>query len=163
MADDQFGAMDSSIDAAVATGGSYIRQAIGRFLLRCISKLCLVVEDRVDHVVASASGTAGDLRTAVISHLRFYHVGGIAHMPQVDLLLSEQDWEILPEPHPEREWVLRDHIEVPSAEWQQIALAPTDDPLFDGIHDVAGDGSMIPLPTPDHTASTVSMLIRQKG
>lgn len=52
---------------------------------------------------------------------------------------------------------------MPSAKWRQIAFVPTEDPLFDGIHDVAGDGSMILLPTPGHTKGSLSMLIRREG
>jgi N-acyl homoserine lactone hydrolase len=34
---------------------------------------------------------------------------------------------------------------------------------FEGIYDVASDGSMILLPTPGHTPGSVSMLIRSEG
>ena len=109
---------------------------------------------------------ASDIRTAVISHLHFDHVGGIAQIPQADLLVSDREWSILSDPHPEHEWILREHIEIPSAKWRQITFEPSDDPLFEGfegIHDVAGDGSMILLPTPGHTRGSMSMLIRQEG
>ena len=54
----------------------------------------------------------------------------------------------------------------PGGKWRPLTFAPTDDPLFegfDGVHDVAGDGSMILLPIPGHTAGSMSMLIRQEG
>ena len=69
-------------------------------------------------------------------------------------------------PHPEREWILREHIELPNAKWRPIAFAPTDDPLlarFGGAFDVMGDGSMILLPTPGHTPGSMSMLVRSEG
>jgi glyoxylase-like metal-dependent hydrolase (beta-lactamase superfamily II) len=103
---------------------------------------------------------------AVVSHLHFDHVGGIAKVPHAELLVSAKEWAILSEPHPERKWILREHIEMPSAKWRQIVFEPTDDPLFegfDGIHDIAGDGSMILLPTPGHTPGSMSMLVRQAG
>jgi len=34
---------------------------------------------------------------------------------------------------------------------------------FEGIFDVAGDGSMILLPTPGHTPGSLSMLVRSEG
>ena len=80
--------------------------------------------------------------------------------------MSAQEWAILSEAHPEYEWILQEHIEIPSAKWRQIEFKPTNDPLFqefEGIHDVAGDGSMILLPTPGHTRGSMSMLIRQEG
>ncbi len=157
---------DTGIDPAIMSEQGYIKQAIGRFLLPRIFRLHVTETDRIDHVLADAGVAAGDIQKAVISHLHFDHVGGIAQIPQADLLVSNEEWAILSEPHPEYEWVLREHIEIPSAKWQQISFEPTDDPLFDGfdgIHDVAGDGSMILLPTPGHTRGSMSMLIRQEA
>ena len=157
---------DTGIDPAILSDKRYIEQAIGRFLLPRIFRFHVTEDDRIDHVLAKAGVAAGDIRTAVISHLHFDHVGGIAQVPQADLLVSKREWAILTEPHPEYEWILRQHIEIPKAKWQQIKFESTDDPLFegfDGIHDVAGDGSMILLPTPGHTAGSLSMLIRREG
>ena len=157
---------DTGIDPAIKFDKGYIKQAIGRFLLPRIFRLHVTGADRIDHVLADLGVAASDIRTAIISHLHFDHVGGIAHIPQADLLVSDKEWAILSEPHPEYEWVLREHIEIPSAKWQQISFEPNDDPLFDGfdgIHDVAGDGSMILLPTPGHTRGSMSLLIRQEG
>ena len=157
---------DTGIDPAILSDPRYIEQAIGRFLLRRIFRLHLTEQDRIDHVLETAGIAASDIRTVVISHLHFDHVGGIARVPQANLLVSAREWAILSEPHPEQEWILRQHIEIPSAKWQQITFEPTGDPLFegfDGIHDVAGDGSMILLPTPGHTPGSLSMLIRRVG
>ncbi|MEL6875873.1 MAG: N-acyl homoserine lactonase family protein, partial [Pseudomonadota bacterium] len=157
---------DTGIDPAIITDKGYIKQAIGRFLLPRIFRFHQAETDRIDHVLAEAGIAACDIRKAVISHLHFDHVGGIAQIPQADLLVSEREWKILSSPHPEHQWILREHIEIPSAKWQQISFAPTDDPLFgefDGIYDIAGDGSMILLPTPGHTPGSMSLLIRQEG
>ncbi|MDV7143865.1 N-acyl homoserine lactonase family protein [Tropicimonas sp. TH_r6] len=157
---------DTGIDPAILSEEGYINQAIGRFLLPRIFRFHLTERDRIDHVLAGAGVAASDIRMAVISHLHFDHVGGIAQIPQADLLVSEREWAILSEPHPEREWILREHIEIPGANWRQVSFTPTDDPLFDGfegIHDIAGDGTMILLPTPGHTPGSMSMLIRQDG
>jgi N-acyl homoserine lactone hydrolase len=157
---------DTGIDPAIMTDRGYIKQAIGRFLLPRIFRLRITDTDRIDHVLAGAGVAANDIQTAVISHLHFDHVGGIAQIPQADLVVSDWEWAILSDPHPEQEWILREHIEIPSAKWRQISFEPTDDPLFegfDGIHDVAGDGSMFLLPTPGHTRGSMSMLIRQDG
>ncbi len=155
---------DTGIDPAIQFDTQYIKQAIGRFLLPRIFRLHLTEADRIDHVLAEAGVATSDIRTAVISHLHFDHAGGIAQIQQADLLVSTREWAVLSEPHPEREWILREHLELPSAKWRQILFAPTDDSLFegfDGIHDVAGDGSMILLPTPGHTPGSMSLLVRQ--
>ncbi|MGJ5621084.1 MBL fold metallo-hydrolase, partial [Sulfitobacter sp. MF3-043] len=145
---------DTGIDPRVMSDKGYIKQAIGRFLLPRIFHFDLTDNDRIDHVLASAGVAASNIKTAIISHLHFDHVGGIAQIPQADLLVSAREWRILSEPHPEQEWILREHIEISGAKWQQITFEPSDDPLFEefeGVHDVAGDGSMILLPTPGHT------------
>lgn len=157
---------DTGIDPAVQFDKSYIRQAIGRFLLARIFRLHLKVTDRIDHVLSAAGVSAKSIRKAVMSHLHFDHVGGIAQIPQAELLVSGREWSILSEPHPEKEWMLREHIDTPSADWRQISFVPSGDPLFadfEGVHDVMGDGSMILLPTPGHTPGSLSMLIRQDG
>ena len=157
---------DTGIDPAIVSDRRYIQQALGRFLLPRIFRLHVNESDRIDHVLEKAGVAASDIRKAVISHLHFDHVGGIAQVPQAELLVSAREWAILSDPHPEREWILREHIEIPSAKWRQMQFEPTDDPIFngfDGIYDVAGDGSMILLPTPGHTAGSMSMLVRGHG
>jgi glyoxylase-like metal-dependent hydrolase (beta-lactamase superfamily II) len=62
--------------------------------------------------------------------------------------------------------MLREHIELPGANWQPIEFVPTDDPLlaaFGVCYDCMGDESMILLPTPGHTPGSMSMLVRSSG
>ncbi len=157
---------DTGLDPKVLTDPSYIDSPIGRFLLRRIFRFEITSGDRLDRLLAAAGVNARDIKRAVISHLHFDHVGGIEHIPQADLIVSEDEWAQLSTPHPEREWILREHIEIPGAQWRPIQFQATDDPLFrefEGIFDVTGDSSMILLPTPGHTPGSLSMLIRQEG
>ncbi len=154
---------DTGLDPAIATDPRYISSPIGRWLLKRIFRLHITDDDRLDRVLASVGFSADGIRTAVFSHLHFDHVGGIAHIPQAKLIVSAKEWAQLSEPHPEHEWVLRDHIEIPKADWQPVAFQPTDDPLleeFGEVLDVAGDGSMMLLPTPGHSPGSLSMLVR---
>ena len=110
--------------------------------------------------------SAADVRKVIVSHLHFDHVGCIANVPQAELLVSRDEWRQLSGPHPERDFIFREHIELPSAKWCQIDFAPTSDPLFapfGGCFDVMGDGSMTLLPTPGHTPGSTSMLVRTDG
>lgn len=157
---------DTGLDPTIASDKRYISKAIGRFLLSKIFRLDVSDDDRLDRQLAAEGYQASDVRTAVISHLHFDHVGGIKYIPQADLIVSEAEWSILSAPHPEYEWILREHIEIPQAKWQPIKFELSNDPLFEGfngVYDVAGDGSMILLPTPGHTAGSLSMLIRNPG
>jgi glyoxylase-like metal-dependent hydrolase (beta-lactamase superfamily II) len=154
---------DTGLDPAIVTDPGYVSSPIGRFLLHRIFRLHIGPENALDKQLAGLGFAASDVKTVVVSHLHFDHVGGIAHVPQAELLVSEREWQILSEPHPEREWILREHIEIPGAKWRPIAFEPTDDPLFapfGGCHDVTGDGSLVLLPTPGHTPGSLSMLVR---
>jgi len=157
---------DTGIDPAIATNPEYISSAIGRLLLRRIFRFNVTAADRLDRALKRRDVDPADVRTVVLSHLHFDHAGGIAHLPNADLIVSEREWAQLRESHPEREWILREHIEVPGARWRPIKFEPSADPLFEGfegVHDLAGDGSMVLLPTPGHTPGSLSMLIRTKG
>lgn len=157
---------DTGIDPAIKTDKNYIKQAVGRFLLPWIFRLEISGKDRVDQVLEREGIAPGDIRLAVISHLHFDHVGGIAHIPQAELLVSAREWAILSDPHPERDWILREHIEIPGAKWHQISFQPVSDPAltdFEGAFDIMGDGSLVLLPTPGHTPGSMSLLIRQPG
>ena len=157
---------DTGLDPAILSNPQYISQPVGQFLVRRLFRWHITDEDRLDKVLVKAGVAAGSICRAVISHLHFDHVGGIAQIPQAELLVSEREWAQLSEPHPEREWILREHVELPHAQWRPISFQPTDDPLFDGfdgVYDVAGDGSMVLLPTPGHTPGSLSMLIRREG
>lgn len=157
---------DTGMDPAIATDPNYISSAIGRFLLHRIFRLHTDSDASLGKRLAAQGFAAADVTKAVISHLHFDHVGGIAEIPQAELLVSDDEWQLLSGPHPEREWILREHIELPGAKWHPIHFAPSADPLFapfGGCYDVMGDGSMILLPTPGHTPGSMSMLVRTGG
>lgn len=154
---------DTGLDPAIVSDPNYIQSPIGRFFRRKVFRLHIGPEDSLDQRLAALGFSASAVRIAAFSHLHFDHVGGIAHIPQADLLVSRDEWAQLSGPRPEREWVLREHIELPGAKWHPIDFTPTDDPLlalFGGVHDVMGDGSMLLLPTPGHSPGSMSMLVR---
>lgn len=154
---------DTGLDPAIATDPDYISHPIGRFLLKRLFRFHIGVEDRLDRKLREAGFSADSVKKAVFSHLHFDHVGGIAQIPDAELIVSRQEWDVLSGPHPEREWILREHIQIPKAKWRPVEFVPTDDPLFapfEGCHDVMGDGSLILLPTPGHTPGSSSLLIR---
>jgi glyoxylase-like metal-dependent hydrolase (beta-lactamase superfamily II) len=61
---------------------------------------------------------------------------------------------------------LRSHIELPGLRWRRInPESITDDGLapFRSGHDLFGDGTLIVVPTPGHTAGSQSLLVRHPG
>ena len=45
--------------------------------------------------------TAGDVTTAVISHLHQDHIGGLAELSRADIVVSQAEWDTLSSPLPE--------------------------------------------------------------
>jgi glyoxylase-like metal-dependent hydrolase (beta-lactamase superfamily II) len=83
-----------------------------------------------------------------------------------DLLVPAAEWAELHRPGPELRGFLRSHIELPGLKWHQVSPEPTRDPSlapFTESLDVMGDGSLILLPTPGHTAGSASLLVRRAG
>lgn len=157
---------DAGMDPSIRSDANYVSSAVGRFLLHRIFRLHIGPDDALNKKLKSLGFAPTDVRKVVISHLHFDHIGGIAEVPHADLLVSSDEWRQLSGPHPERDWVLREHIELPGAKWRQIEFVPTNDSLlapFGGCYDVMGDGSMILLPTPGHTPGSMSMLVQTDG
>lgn len=153
---------DTGMDPAIAEP-VYIDSAIGRFLCRKIFKLHIGPEDALGRQLEAIGIPAVSVQKAVISHLHFDHIGGIADIPQAELLVSREEWRRLSEPNPQNDWILREHIEIPGANWRRIDFEPTDDPVLEAFgvcHDVMGDGSLVLLPTPGHTRGSMSLLLR---
>ena len=109
--------------------------------------------------------SAADVDTAVVSHLHQDHIGGIAELSSADLLVAEAEWAQLAGFFPEARGFLRGHIDIPGAQWHGVAGEPTNDPIlapFTETVDVMGDGSLVLLATPGHTAGSLSLLVRRR-
>ncbi len=154
---------DTGLDPAVISDPNYVDSAIGRFFMRRVFRFTIGRGDTVAKNLARLNLRAENVRKVVISHLHFDHIGGIADVPQAELLVARNEWEQLSKPNPDRDYFFRQHIELPGANWRCIDFAPTKDPVlssFGGSYDVMGDGSLMLLPTPGHTAGSQSMLVR---
>ncbi len=154
---------DAGMSLEVQTDPEYFATPIGRFFARKIFRFKIGSDDTLTGNLLKLGYEASDVRKVVVSHLHFDHIGCINEVPQAELLVGTREWRQLAEPHPERDFILREHIELPGARWQQVEFQQTDDSLFlpfGGCFDVMGDGSMILLPTPGHTVGSLSMLVR---
>jgi len=154
---------DTGLNPSIATDPNYVDSAIGRFFMRRVFRLHIEPEDRLTNKLGQLGYAASEIRKVVFSHLHFDHIGGIAEVPQAELVVSRKEWEQLQGPHPERDYIFREHIELPNAKWNAIDFEPVAEQLlssFEGCYDLMGDGSLILLPTPGHTVGSLSMLIR---
>ena len=87
-----------------------------------------------------------DIRFVVSSHFHFDHCGCNASFPSATFLVQRAEMEIAraePNRYNPKDWDL-----------------PLDYQLIEGEHDIFGDGTVVLLPTPGHTAGHQSLWIR---
>jgi glyoxylase-like metal-dependent hydrolase (beta-lactamase superfamily II) len=80
--------------------------------------------------------------------------------------VSAAEWAELTRAAPELRGFLRSQIELPGLSWRRVSLEPASDPAlapFTESLDVMGDGSLVLLPTPGHTAGSMSLFVRRTG
>ncbi|MCO1657213.1 MBL fold metallo-hydrolase [Pseudonocardia humida] len=101
--------------------------------------------------------TAADVRTVVLTHLHEDHLGGVRDLLGARFLVSADDWSarnlgIFPfRRTPSLKGVLTDP--------EQVRFTGPPVGPFPASHDVLGDGSVVLLPTPGHSAGHLSVLI----
>ncbi len=121
---------DAGLDPVIGTDPDYISSAIGRFFLRKLFRLNIGPDDTLASKLNALVFQAADVHKVIVSHLHFDHIGYIKEVPQAEFLVSGEEWTQLSGPHPEIKFILREHIEVPGANWRQIEFTPSDDPFF---------------------------------
>jgi glyoxylase-like metal-dependent hydrolase (beta-lactamase superfamily II) len=155
--------VDTGMTPRVATDPEYWPDPVTRTFMNKIFRFHIEPEDALGVQLKRAGYAPSDIDKAVITHLHFDHVGGIADIPGAELITSKEAWEHMLGPHPEREGVLRRDIEIPGAKWNQVEFAPLRDdslrPFTEG-HDLMGDGSIVLLPTPGHLDGSLSVFVR---
>ncbi len=158
---------DTGLDPAIARDPKeYLGSALGAFLLKRLFRWDIGPDDNVSHELARMGHDAGSVRKVVFSHLHFDHTGCIEHLLHAELLTSRPEWKTLTGPHAQRNWYFPQHVNQPGARWTFFDMEPSSDPdlaPFGQAFDVMGDGSIVLLPTPGHTAGSVSMLLRSAG
>ncbi|MET0901763.1 MAG: N-acyl homoserine lactonase family protein [Acidimicrobiales bacterium] len=109
----------------------------------------LTADDSVRGQLATHGVPTGDVDLAVVSHLHFDHCGGLAQLPAARMVVQRAEWDAA--------------FAGPLVDYG--VFNPDDFDLghdrqvLDGEHDLFGDGSVLVVPTPGHTAGHQSLLI----
>jgi glyoxylase-like metal-dependent hydrolase (beta-lactamase superfamily II) len=157
---------DTGQDRSSVTAPDYFPAGLTGLVYSRLARFDIGPSDTLAAGLSRLGYRVDDVRTAVISHLHQDHIGGLPVLGKADIVISRTEWETLESPLPEARGFMRRHIELPGLRWRRIAPEPLGDSAlapFTAGHDLFGDGSLVVLPTPGHTAGSVSMLVRRPG
>jgi N-acyl homoserine lactone hydrolase len=156
---------DTGQDRASVTDDHYFPGGLTGVIYDRLARFHIGEEDTLTTQLATLGHTPADIDTAILSHLHQDHMGGLCELREAKLLVAQAEWAELSKLAPGPRGFLRSHIQLPGLHWSQIGFEPTDDtalaPLTHSM-DVAGDGSLVLLPTPGHTPGSVSLLVRRR-
>jgi N-acyl homoserine lactone hydrolase len=157
---------DTGQDRASVTDDTYFPSGLTGYLYDRLARFDIGEADTLTAQLATLGYSPADVGTAILSHLHQDHIGGLAELAGSDMLVSAAEWAELAKPGPELRGFLRSHIQLSELIWHQVSPEPTYDPAlapFTESLDVLGDGSLMLLPTPGHTAGSMSLLVRRTG
>ncbi|HEY4852749.1 MAG TPA: N-acyl homoserine lactonase family protein, partial [Streptosporangiaceae bacterium] len=155
---------DTGQDRASVTDDNYFPRGVTGFLYDRLARFDIAEQDTLTAQLATLGYMPADVDTAILSHLHQDHIGGLSELTGASLMVSAAEWAELSKAGPERRGFLRSHIHLPGLKWHQVSPEPTGDPSlvpFTESLDVMGDGSLVLLATPGHTAGSVSLLVRR--
>jgi glyoxylase-like metal-dependent hydrolase (beta-lactamase superfamily II) len=157
---------DTGQDRASVTDPGYFPGGLTGVLYGRLARFEISPQETLTAGLGRLGYAAGDVKTAVISHLHQDHIGGLSELNHADIVVSQAEWDTLSSPLPQLRGLMRRHIDLPGLRWHRIEPEPTGDPdlaPFRAGHDLFGDGSLILLPTPGHTPGSMSLLVRRPG
>jgi N-acyl homoserine lactone hydrolase len=157
---------DTGQDRTSVTDPGYFPSGVLMGPLYRMSRFDMAADQTLSVLLKDIGYHAGDVDMVVLSHLHGDHIGGLREVSHAELLVCRAEWNTLSGAWPELTGVMRRHIELPGLRWRQITPVPIHDPAlapFNMGHDVFGDGSLVLVPTPGHTAGSTSLIVRRPG
>jgi glyoxylase-like metal-dependent hydrolase (beta-lactamase superfamily II) len=157
---------DTGQDRASITDPGYFPGGATGYLYDRLARFDIEAEQTLTTGLRRLGYARSDVHSAVLSHLHQDHIGGLPELHGARIVVSRHEWEEMVRPFSAPRGFLRPHIDLPGLTWQRIHPERISDEQiapFDSGHDLFGDGSLVLLPTPGHTAGSMSMLVRRPG
>lgn len=158
---------DSGQDRASVTDPDYYPSSpVMRLVYRRLARFEIGPNETVSAQLAGLGYRAEDVGWVVLSHLHQDHIGGLRELTSARFVVSSTEWDAMAAPNAEVAGFLPRHTDLPGATWDRVTFEPTTDSAlapFTSAHDLLGDGSLVLLPTPGHTAGSMSMLVRGRA
>jgi N-acyl homoserine lactone hydrolase len=155
---------DAGQDRASLTDPNYYPASpVMRLIYRRLARFEMGPTETVSAQLGALGYRVEDVSRVVLSHLHQDHIGGLRELTGARFVVSTTEWQAMKAPNSEMAGFLPRHTDLPEATWDTVAFEPTTDPAlapFLTAHDLLGDGSLVLLPTPGHTAGSLSMLVR---
>jgi len=157
---------DTGQDLASVTDPNYFPGGVTGYLYDRLATFAIEPAQTLTAGLGRLGYQPADVHSAVLSHLHQDHIGGLPELQGAEIVIAEQEWRGMLKPFSAPRGFLRSHIELPGLRWRRINPEPINNegltPFRSG-HDLFGDGTLIVLPTPGHTAGSQSLLVRRSG
>jgi N-acyl homoserine lactone hydrolase len=119
---------DTGQDRASVTDPGYFPGGLTGVLYGRLARFDIGAQQTLTAGFGRLGYTAGNVKTAVISHLHQDHIGGLAGLTGADVIVSQAEWDTLSSPRPELRGLMRRPIDLPGLTWRRITPEPAEDP-----------------------------------
>jgi N-acyl homoserine lactone hydrolase len=154
---------DTGQDRASVSNPSYFPKGVTGQLYARLANFEIAEQQTLSAQLRSIGYDPRDVTTAVLSHLHQDHIGGIAELPNAEIVVSAREWAQVGRLWAALDGILSDHIRMPGVKFRLIDTEPVTDASiapFTSAFDLRNDGSLMLLPTPGHTPGSLSLLVR---
>ena len=153
---------DTGQDRASVTDPHYFPRGIVGFFYRRLARFAIGAETP-SRRARGARLSASDVTMAILSHLHQDHIGGIAELPNAEIVVSAIDWADIDKPGALLEGVMADHVRLPGVRYRPVDSRPDRPRPAPPSCTTCGDGSLMLLPTPGHSPGSMSLIVRAEG
>lgn len=158
---------DTGQDRRSVTDPSYFPGGVVGRLYHRLAEFDIPEDATLGDRLSAQGYDIADVRYAILSHLHQDHIGGLRELPSsARVLVSRTELASADKRLAVLDGVMREHVRLPGIDWAPVDPAPTANASlapFTHAHDVMRDGSLLLLPTPGHTAGSLSLLLRSEG